>query len=113
MVIGYDPYLHYYKPDYITDSLDFFSRPAIIHSAKIFPPHSYPPPEVEISTSERGSQESEIATYGIWIPASEGDTSGVFCFLLDGLLQDAPETTTLLTSDKLKDDLTTEMIWIH
>ena len=44
--VGYDPYLHDYKPKYIPDNLAVFSRPAVTNSTT--PPPLYPslPPEV-------------------------------------------------------------------
>ena len=56
---------------------------------------------------------SEGVTDGIRSPASEVDTSGVIYLFLDIPVQDYPDNTTLLTSDKVKEDPTTEMLWIH
>ena len=62
--------------------------------------------------SEGGIKDSEGATDGIYILFSEGDTSSVYYYLSDGPLRDAPETTTLLTSEKFKEDTTTEILRI-
>ena len=37
--VGYDPYLHDDKPDYIPDNLNVFILPAVTHSATTPPPH--------------------------------------------------------------------------
>ena len=46
-------------------------------------------------------------------PDSEGDTSGAFYISLDGSVQYALETTTLIMSDKFKEESTAEMLHIH
>ena len=69
-------------------------------------PHPYLPPQGETYTLQGGSQDLEGDTDGIRIPDSQVDTSGVFYFLLDGPVQEALYTTTLLMSDKFKEDCT-------
>ena len=103
--VGYDPYLHDDNPNCIPDNLDVFSLPAVPHSAMPFPPHPNLTPEVENLPYEGGGQDSEVAKDVIRNPDSEGDTF-LFYFSFDGPVQDSLETTTLLISEKLKEDTT-------
>ena len=75
--------------------------------------HTYMPPEGEISPSKGGSRESKGATDVIRSLDSEGDTSGVFSFLVDGPIQNSLDTTTLLKSEKFNEDPTAEIIWMQ
>ena len=40
-------------------------------------------------------------------------TRCIYIYFFNGTYQDAPETTTLLTSDKFKEDPTAEMLWMN
>ena len=57
-MVDYDPYLHYYKPDFIPDIVAVFINPAVTHRATPLPPNSYPLTEGKNSPSEVGIQYS-------------------------------------------------------